>query len=144
MNTTNLIKPLAGLLLLTAVGIGLFWTLFFADLPAQRDSYFASRCPAWFHWEISFPLADTWTAVTAFLAAVGLWQKRPYGLLFSLVSGGAMVFLGLIDILFFLQNGLYFPLHSEVIVEALIHIWLTAIGLAAIAVSWSQRRQLGC
>ena len=66
----------AVLMLLTAVGTLLFWVTFFADLEAQRSGYLASRCDAWFAWEMSFPLADAWMAATAILGAVGLWRMR--------------------------------------------------------------------
>ena len=129
----------AVLMLLTAIGTILFWVTFFADLEAQRGGYLASQCDAWFAWEMSFPLADGWMAATAVLGAVGLWRMRPTGLLFGLVSAGAMVFLGLMDVLFFLQNGLYLPLNSEVAVELFIHIWTAAFGLFAIAYVWTRR-----
>lgn len=132
----------AVLMLLTAVGTLLFWVTFFADLEAQRSGYLASRCDAWFAWEMSFPLADGWMAATAILGAVGLWRMRPGGLLFGLVSGGAMVFLGLMDALFFLQNGLYLPLAGEVAVELFIHVWTAAFGLFAIAYIWARRALL--
>jgi hypothetical protein len=134
----------AVLMLLTAVGTLLFWVTFFADLGAQRNGYLASRCDAWFAWEVSFPLADGWMAATAILGAVGLWRMGPAGLLFGLVSGGAMVFLGLMDVLFFLQNGLYLPLNGEVAIELFIHIWAITFGLLAIAYIWTQRGLLNC
>jgi hypothetical protein len=132
----------AALMLLTAAGIILFWVSFFADLDAQRESTFASQSEAWLAWELSFPLPDAWVAATALLGAVGLWRMRPSGLLFGLVSGGAMVFLGLIDILFFLENGLYTPMSSEVAIELLIHLWVTGFGLFAIATIWKHRKHL--
>jgi len=67
---------------------------------------------------------------------------RSTGFLFGLVSGGAMVFLGLMDVLFFLQNGLYLPLNGEVAVELFIHIWVIAFGLFAIAYVWTRRELL--
>jgi len=144
MKRPRTLTVLALLMLLTALGTALFWIVFFSDLEAQRGGYFASRCAAWFAWELSFPLADTWMAATALLAALGLWQQRPTGLLFGLVSGSAMVFLGLMDMLFFLQNGLYLPLNGEVAVETFIHLWMSAFGLAAIWLIWSRRHELGC
>ena len=132
----------AVLMLLTAVGTLLFWVTFFADLEAQRSGYLASRCDAWFAWEMSFPLADVWMAATAILGAAGLWRMRSTGLLFGLVSGGAMVFLGLMDVLFFLQNDLYLPLNGEVAVELFIHIWVIAFGLFAIVYVWTRRELL--
>lgn len=130
----------AVLMLLTAIGTILFWVVFFADLDAQQESTFALRAEAWFAWELSFPLADAWVALTALLGAIGLWRMRPTGLLFGLVSGGAMVFLGLIDILFFLENGLYLPMNAEVVIELLIHLWTTGFGLSAIAIIWRYRK----
>ena len=132
----------AVLMFLTAAGTLLFWVTFFADVEVQRGGYLASRSDAWFAWEISFPLADGWMAATAILAAVGLWRIRPSGLLFGLVSGGAMVFLGLMDVLFFLQNGLYLPLTGEVAIELFIHLWTVALGLLAITYVWSRRALL--
>jgi hypothetical protein len=132
----------ATLMLLTAVGTLLFWATFFADLEAQRSGYLASRCDAWFAWELSFPLADGWMATTAILGAAGLWRMRPAGLLFGLVSGGAMVFLGLMDALFFVENGLYLPLTGEVAAEMFIHAWTVAFGLFSIITVWSHRALL--
>jgi hypothetical protein len=134
----------AVLMLLTAIGTLLFWVTFFADLEAQRSGELATRNSAWFAWELSFPLADAWMAVTAVLGAVGLWRLRPSGLLFSLVSAGAMVFLALMDGLFFLENGLYLPMTIETAVELFIHAWLLALGLAAIVYVWRSRGNLGC
>ncbi len=130
------------LMFLTALGTLLFWATFFADLDAQREGTLASRSEHWFAWELSFPLADAWLALTAILGALGLWRTRPAGLLFGLLSGGAMVFLGLMDLLFFLQNGLYLPLSGEVAVELFIHVWAVLFGLVASAVVWRHRALL--
>lgn len=144
MNSSTGLRVTAVLMLLTAVGTLLFWATFFADLEAQRGGELALRHSAWFAWELSFPLADAWMAVTAILGAVGLWRGRPSGLLFSLVSAGAMVFLGLMDILFFVQNRLYLPLTGETAVELFIHIWVVTFGLFVITYVWRCRVDLGC
>jgi hypothetical protein len=130
------------LMLLTAIGIVGYWAAFLVDLSAQRAGYFASRSEAWFAWELSFPLPDAWIATTATVGAIGLWRARPSGLLFGLASSGAMVFLGLIDLLFFLENGLFSPLNGEVVVQILIQAWTTGFGLCSIHTIWKQRSQL--
>lgn len=130
-------------LILTGVGTVAFWVAFFADYAGQQVGELALRAPAWFAWERSFPLADLWTALACLLGGAGLWRARPTGLLWSLVAGGALVFLGLLDVLFFLQNGLYWPVTEGVVLEGLIHLWVTGFGLAAIAVVWSRRADLG-
>jgi hypothetical protein len=133
---------IAILMLLTAIGIVVYWAAFLADLDGQRAGYFASRSEAWFAWELSFPLPDTWIAVTAAVGAVDLWRARPGGLLFALVSSGAMVFLGLIDALFFLENGLYLPMNGEVVTQILIQVWMVGFGLVSIRTVWKHRDQL--
>ena len=130
------------LLAITALLTLAFWLVFFADYAAQPQSYFAVRCPSWFSWERSFPAADLWMAATCLIAAVGLWRGRPWGLLFALLGGSALVFLGLMDVLFFLQNGLYAPINGEVLVEAVIHLWALAFGAFVIAYTWWRRQDL--
>lgn len=127
------------LMFLTAAGTLIFWIDFLNNAQVQRRGYLASRCDSWFAWEMSFPLADAWIVATAILGAVGLWYMRESGLLFGLVGGGAMVFLGLVDALFFLRNGLYQPLTGEVAVELFIHAWMIGFGLSAIASIWRYR-----
>jgi hypothetical protein len=136
------LSTVAVLLFITALGTLVFWGTFFADLEAQRSGELASRSEHWYAWELSFPLADGWLVVTAILGAAGLWRMRPAGLLFGLLSPSAMVFLGLIDILFFLENGLYLPLTAEIAVELFIHVWVTAFGLWTAGCVWRHRQLL--
>lgn len=135
-------KLVAGLLALTAVLTVAFWVTFFADYAGQAQSYFARRCPGWFLWERSFPAADLWAAAACLLGAVGLWKRRAWGGLFALLGGSALIFLGLMDVLFFLQNGLYSPFNADVLVEAVIHVWVLAFGAFVIVYTWRGRRQL--
>ena len=135
-------KVVAGLLGLTAVLTAAFWVVFFADYAGQAESYLARQCGGWFLWERSFPAADLWLAVACLIGTVGLWKRRPWGGLFALLGGSALIFLGLMDALFFLQNGLYIPLNSDVLLEAVIHIWALAFGTFVIVYTWRRRRQL--
>ena len=135
-------KVVAGLLALTAVLTLAFWVTFFVDYAGQAESYFARQCAGWFLWERSFPAADLWAATACFIAAVGLWKKRSWGGLFALLGGSALIFLGLMDALFFLQNGLYSPFNADVLVEAVIHIWALGFGAFVIAYTWQGRRRL--
>ena len=133
---------IALLLIVTTAGTFIFWLTFFADLDAQSGGELASRSADWFAWELSFPLADTWLAVTGILGAIGLWRMRPSGLLFSLLSGSAMIYLGLMDGLFFLQNGLYLPFTAEIAIETFIHVWVVFLGLLLIVYVWTHRKVL--
>ncbi len=136
------LRAVAVLLVLTGLGTVAFWVAFFADYEAQQVGTFAQRCAAWFLWERSFPLADGWAALACFLGGVGLWRRRAWGAAWAWVAAGALVFLGLMDILFFIQNGLYWPLTPEVALEAGIHLWVTGFGLAALWLVWRHRAAL--
>jgi len=55
--------------------------------------------------ENAFPLADAWMAFCALLGAIGLWQRRNWGFLFGLLAASSAIFLGLMAVLFNLQQG---------------------------------------
>ena len=46
------------------------------------------------------------------------------------------------DVLFFVQNGLYIPLTPEVGLELAIHVWAIGFGLALIYVLWRHRHMV--
>lgn len=60
-------------------------------------------------YESAFPLADLFVAVTSALSAFYLIGRDARAVLFGLIGSGALGFLGLIDISFNLQHGLYAP-----------------------------------
>ncbi len=120
----------AVLLGLTGLGTLIFWIAFALENP--QESFLAQIYPAWYPWERSFIVADGWMIVAAFVGAYGLLRRRPWGRHWAGMAGSAMLFLALMDILFFLQNGLYLHPHPEVLMEALIHLWLLGLGIALI------------
>ncbi len=119
---------LAVLLGLTGLGTLIFWIVFAFEDP--QESFLAQIYPAWYPWERSFIVADGWMIVASFVGAYGLLRRRPWGRHWAGMAGSAMLFLALMDILFFLQNGLYLHRHPEVLTEALIHLWLLGLGIA--------------
>ena len=142
VGSARMLRVVALLLALTTALTVAFWVSFFADYAAQDSSCFARRSSAWLLWEQSFPAADLWMAAACLLGAVGLWRGRSWGLLFTLSGSGALIFLGLMDALFFLQNGLYWPVNADVLVEAGIHLWALAFGPFTMAYTWRHRREL--
>lgn len=72
--------------------------------------------------ERAFPAADGWMAACSLVAAVGLFTGAGYATVFGLLAAGAMVFLGLMDLTFNLQNGLFrlLPQSGQMWVEAVI------------------------
>jgi len=115
----------AWLMILTGLGIILFWIAFFTFHLAPPDAP-----PCYLAFEHSFPLPDGLLAVGLITAGVLAMRGRKSARTLSLVCAGALMFLGLLDISFNLQNGIYGLGVSELISMAAINIWCVAFGAA--------------
>jgi hypothetical protein len=69
-------------------------------------------------------------AICAAIAAVGLLTDSSYGTVFGLVAAGALVFLGLMDLTFNVQNGLFrlLPGSAPMWAEVAIITWCLSLG----------------
>ncbi|MBD0322654.1 MAG: hypothetical protein ICV72_04600 [Aldersonia sp.] len=117
----------AVLLLITAVVTIGYWVVFFlhgAVIVVQEDWYM--------RFERAFPVADGFMAASSAVAAIGLLMDEPFGVAFSLVAAGALIFLGLMDVTFNVDNGLYryvtksWPMRAEVVID----VWSLGLGVA--------------
>jgi hypothetical protein len=112
-------------LLVTAVVTVAYWVDFFFSGTVQ-----AVQDEAYLRFERAFPVADAWVAVCSVVAAVGLFTRSDYGTLFGLLAAGALVFLGLIDLTYNLENGMFrlLPGSVQMWVETVIIAWSLALG----------------
>lgn len=111
----------------TGLGILTFWLLFFTIGLAPAN---ASAC--YFVFEHAFPLPDTTLALG--LLAAGALQLRGHALgqALSLACAGGLIFLGLVDFSFNLQNGIYIGGLADGLAAAAINLWCVAFGIALI------------
>lgn len=94
---------LAILQIILAVGIVGFWIFFFKveNKNPEKEEWYLRH-------ERSFPLPDLGLITVCLLvAATGLLVGERFGIFFTIVAGGGLMFLGLIDLAFNLQNGLF-------------------------------------
>ncbi|MCP4120740.1 MAG: hypothetical protein GY751_03185 [Bacteroidetes bacterium] len=120
-------KVLAILEMGTASGLFFFWILFFAfDMTPSNPP------PGYFEYEHAFPLPDGMLAIALFIAGYGLWNKKKYGMWLSFVCSGALIFLGLLDFSFNIQNDMYRGTWMDAILNAGINIWAVAEGVVTI------------
>ena len=94
---------LAILQIILAVGIVGFWIFFFKveNKDPEKEEWYLKH-------ERSFPLPDLGLiTVCLLIAATGLLIGERFGIFFTIVAGGGLMFLGLIDLAFNLQNGLF-------------------------------------
>jgi hypothetical protein len=117
-----------------------YWIIwFFVDRALLANQTSA----AYYAFENAFPAADAWLAVTSALGAWALWQRRPTALLWMLLGAGASIYLGLLDTLFNIENGIYRG-HSGAsrAVEIAINALSFAIPIYVLSFAWRARHQL--
>jgi uncharacterized membrane protein (DUF2068 family) len=127
-----------GLLLFSCFAVVAYWTLFFTtgDVHARRD-------PVYIAFESAFPLADGWMALCALASAIGLWRQKDWGFLFGLLAGSSSIFLGLMDVLFNLNEGNYALGGAEMAIEVAINLATLGLGIVVIVYLWRNRTRLG-
>ena len=116
---------LAVLLLVTAVVTVAYWVDFF-----WHGSVHVVEEEWYIRFERAFPVADLFMATCAAVAGVGLLTDRAWGDAFGLVAAGALVFLGLLDTTFNVDNGLYRRLADSgaMRAELVINVWSLGLG----------------
>jgi len=126
---------LAVLLLIAGAGTFAYWITFFSSEIVQ-----ATAEPCYLVFERAFPMADAWAAIASILAALGLLRRRPEAVLFGIAAGSAFVFLGLMDVLYNLEHGMYALRTAEMAYETLINVVCLTLGPATMAYVWRRRR----
>jgi len=126
---------LPALLILTALVTVAYWVSYFTGGDARvMDARWYTA------FESSFPVADAWLALTAFIAGIGLWRGQAWGARAGLLAGSALLYLAAMDITFDIENGLYalVPHSPAMQFELLINAWSLALGIATIIASWKR------
>ena len=110
--------------IITAAGLVLFWIGFFTIGLAPEnppDGYFV--------YEHSFPVPDIILAIVLIAGSVLYMTGGAHGNTLLVAGGGAMVFLGVLDISFNLQNGMYSISVMDMILNAFINLWCVIFGV---------------
>ena len=134
---TKTVKFAAIMELAIAVGIISFWIAFFsADLVNIDDQHLEEIYMAF---ESAFPVADISLSIVLIIGGIGLLKKMPFGFLFSLLGGGSLIFLGLLDVSFNTQHGIYLLGIGEAILNILINLLCLGGGIFLIVTIWKNR-----
>jgi hypothetical protein len=118
------------LLLVTAVLTVAYWVDFFlhGTVNVVEEEWYI-------RFQQTFPVADAWMSACALVGAIGLLTGSDLGVAFSLVAAGALVFLGLMDVTFNVENGLYRHLATSAPMRAelVTNVWTIGLGAALVA-----------
>ena len=107
--------------LLTAIGLILFWTAFFA-IGFENPNY-----PAYYtKFEHSFPLPDAFICMVLLFAYFN--RNKEQWKNYTLMTAGAMIFLGLCDFSFNIMNGMYSVGLADGVMNAFINVWCVGFG----------------
>ncbi len=134
---TKIIIFVAIMELAIATGIISFWIAFFStdlvsiDDPHLKEIYLA--------FESAFPVADIYLSILLIIGGIGLLKKMSFGFLFSLLGGASLVFLGLLDISFNTQHGIYLLGIGEAILNIFINLLCLGGGFFIIFTIWKNR-----
>jgi len=123
------------LLVVTAAGTAAYWVAFFTAGGALHSS----ETDVYLAYERAFPAADAWLALAAIAAAVGLVRGRAWAPVAGIATGSALVYLGLLDVLFDVEQGLYATRSGAMAAEAVINAWCLAVGPFLLVWFWRYR-----
>ena len=125
MIETKGLKTIAVLELLTGIGIILFWIGFFTIGLAPENP---PQC--YFAYEHSFPLPDIILSITMLASGILLLKNKESGKILSSVCSGGLMFLGILDFSFNIQNGIYMTSTLDLVLNAFINVWCVGFGVA--------------
>jgi len=116
----------------------LYWVVFFSSREVRsttgEDCYLA--------FERAFPAADGWLVIVCVVAAEGLRRRREWALLWGVAAGSAIIYLGCMDVLYNLENGMYTRMNAAMAGEVVINLWCVSLGPILLAYFWRHRREL--
>jgi UDP-N-acetylmuramyl pentapeptide phosphotransferase/UDP-N-acetylglucosamine-1-phosphate transferase len=130
-------NTIIALLCLAAVGIAAYWVSFFFGGDVQ-----ASQEQCYLVFQRTFPVPDGATALCAALSAIGLYRRKQWAVLWGLIAAGGILFLGLIDTTFNVQNNIYGKVSGEVGTEIVINIFCLTLAPTLAAFLWHNRHKL--
>lgn len=129
-----------GVLIFGVVATLAYWLVWFA---VDREILASAHTEGYYAFENSFPMADAWMAFVGLAATVALIRRRASALLWSIAAGTTSIYLGLLDVLFDLENGIYRSVDTGgVVVEIVINVLTLSMGAVVLVWAWRRRREL--
>jgi hypothetical protein len=129
-----------GLVVAAFLALVAYWVIWFL---VNREWLASLDTPAYYVFENAFPAADGWLALACALGGWALWKRRSSALFWLLTGGSASIYLGLMDVLFDLENGVYLAPKGDVgavVTEVAINAYSLGVGAWAMWFGWRNRR----
>ena len=131
-------RLVVGLLLFAAALTTAYWVAWYAHRPLVASS----TDKAYESFENAFPVADAWLVLCCLLAVRALVRRAPSALRWLLCAGSAGYYLAGRDVLYDLENGIWWEGGGGGVVELVINV-LTVLGsTGALVLGWRFRDAL--
>lgn len=128
--------PTIFLLWCLVAGIAFYW---YAVLTGQG----VEATPSYLDFSRAFPPADTLLAASAAACAEHLRRRRPAAVLWALVTAGALGFIGVVDVTYNLQHGIYTRWSAALAWEMYVNAFSLVFPVWLAHFAWTARRALG-
>ena len=128
------------LVLVAFLALVAFWVIWFF---VNRQWLANLDTPAYYAFENAFPAADAWLAVCCGVGAWALWKRSQSALFWLIAGGSSSIYLGLMDVLFDLENGVYAAPRGDwgtTATEIAINLYSLGVGAWALSFGWRHRR----
>lgn len=118
--------------ILFGTGVLFYWVYFFL----LEDSNPANS-GIWLAYERAFPYADViWITPLLFLSVFWMSKQNPKGIVTTIASGGCLVFLGLVDVTYNIQQGIYAKSIFDAVLNGFINLFCILFGLISVVWGW--------
>ncbi len=135
-------KALAWVAMLVAGVTTAYWVTWFI-IPGGRDFLAVMPTnPSYISFENAFPVADGWMALCGLISAIQLFRGKSSAIPWLMMAGSAGMYLGGMDILYDLENGVYQLVTQNpgsVGTEMGINVATVAISVVTLAWAWRHR-----
>lgn len=118
------LRALSSVQIAVGIGILVFWALFYTVGMAP-----AAPPPCYFAFEHAFLPPDLILAIALIASGMNVLQNGTWGRPVALVSAGGLLFLGVIDLTFNIQNGMYSGALADGLQAAAIPAVCIAVGV---------------
>jgi hypothetical protein len=133
-------RLILGVLIFGVVATVAYWVVWFG---VDREILGSAHTESYYAFENSFPVAEAWMTLVGLAAAVALLRRHASALLWSIAAGTTSIYLGFLDVLFDLENGIYRSSDTGgVAVEITINVLTLSMGAVVLAWAWKSRREL--
>jgi hypothetical protein len=128
-----IIVLIAGVVVMVA-----FWIAWYAD----RSLVASNSRSAYYEFENAFPLADGWLTVALIGAAWALSRRSPLALFWLLAGGGAGLYLFGMDVLYDLENSIWWNSGAGGVIELVINVVTLVVSVWLLRWPWHRRDAL--